>query len=173
MTYVNGVLTCSFRRQNANANVSGYFDIKAKSFYGLFAVGPFSGDALNYHAGRTASASAVDFTTGGSFGAPDEDKSKTKTHGSMMAIAWMLFAAVGIHVARYNKSLLPGKKLCGVQIWFSIHRPIMMSAGLFSVIAFLVILAEADWKWIPVSESAAFAHSIFGIVCIGLAIIQV
>ena len=68
---------------------------------------------------------------------------------------------------------MPEKKVCGVQIWFTIHRPIMISSLIFSLISFLVILSELDWKWVTTSQPATFAHSIFGIVSIGFAFFQV
>ena len=59
-------------------------------------------------------------------------------------------------------------------MWFIIHRPMMMSVPIISVAAFIVILWEANWQWISISDSTTFfAHSIFGIVTIGLSIIQV
>jgi hypothetical protein len=42
-----------------------------------------------------------------------------------------------------------------------------------SFTAFMVILADLDWKWVARSGSINFIHSIFGIVTVGLAIIQV
>lgn len=49
----------------------------------------------------------------------------------------------------------------------------MMSVFILSVIALLVILADKDWKWIDKNKLTEFVHSIFGIITIGLAFIQV
>ena len=58
-------------------------------------------------------------------------------------------------------------------MWFVIHRPLMIFVPILSVIAFIVILAAAGWAWIPVSNKAAFAHSIFGIFAIVFSLVQV
>lgn len=59
------------------------------------------------------------------------------------------------------------------EFWFNIHRPFMILVVLMSITAFIVILADLEWKWVENSGSINFIHSIFGIVTIGLAIIQV
>ncbi len=51
--------------------------------------------------------------------------------------------------------------------------PAMIFALILTIIAFIIILSETDWKWVTTSEPATFAHSIFGIACICLAIIEV
>ena len=42
-----------------------------------------------------------------------------------------------------------------------------------SIIALLVILAGIDWEWIETEDKVEFTHSIFGIVAISFAFIQV
>lgn len=49
----------------------------------------------------------------------------------------------------------------------------MIFVPICSVTAFIVILADLNWKWVSASSKVEFAHSIFGIVTIGLSIIQV
>jgi hypothetical protein len=90
-----------------------------------------------------------------------------------MVIAWFLFASTGIIIARYCKNLLPDKKFCGVQFWFTLHRPIMVMVPVLSIIALLIILSAVDWKWMETEEKLEFTHSIFGIVAIGFAFFQV
>lgn len=60
-----------------------------------------------------------------------------------------------------------------MQLWFNIHRALMIFLPICSITAFIVILAELDWKWVEISTPVEFAHSIFGIVTIGISIIQV
>ena len=64
-----------------------------------------------------------------------------------MIIAWMIFASTGIIIARYFKSMLPKAKLCKVQCWFVIHRPLMMFVPVISLAAFIIILCEVGWEW--------------------------
>ena len=49
----------------------------------------------------------------------------------------------------------------------------MISVLVLSVIAFLVILGDLNWKWTPQTSAITYTHSIFGIVSIGCALIQV
>lgn len=60
-----------------------------------------------------------------------------------------------------------------MMFWFQAHRAIMILSPIFSIAAFLVILADLEWKWIEKTNKVSFAHSIFGIVLIGLSLIQV
>ncbi len=49
VSYTNGVLTCSFRRMKAMTNVPNYLEISgSKTYYGLFAVGSFTGGKNNF-----------------------------------------------------------------------------------------------------------------------------
>ncbi len=59
------------------------------------------------------------------------------------------------------------------EFWFNIHRPFMILVVLMSITAFIVILADLNWKWVESSDTIEFIHSIFGIITIGFAIIQV
>jgi hypothetical protein len=49
----------------------------------------------------------------------------------------------------------------------------MLLVAAISMAAFLTILAEVGWAWVDISDPIIFAHSIFGIVTIGIAHIQV
>ena len=42
-----------------------------------------------------------------------------------------------------------------------------------SIVSFIVILADLNWKWVDSASPVSFAHSIFGILTVGLALIQV
>jgi hypothetical protein len=93
-----------------------------------------------------------------------------------MVIAWMFAASTGILFARYYKYFLPNVKWFKVQFWFNAHRSLMFSVPVLSIISFLIILSELDWKWISLESretNQKFAHSIFGIVAIGLSFFQV
>ena len=49
----------------------------------------------------------------------------------------------------------------------------MIFVPICSSVAFIVILADLEWKWLETTQLTNFVHSIFGIVTIGLSIIQV
>ena len=60
-----------------------------------------------------------------------------------------------------------------VQFWFFIHRPLMISVPIVSIIAFIVILSQLKWGWIDSTEQLNFAHSIIGIITISFSVVQV
>lgn len=89
-----------------------------------------------------------------------------------MVIAWVLLATTGILAARYYKYIFPDVKLCKIDFWFHIHRPLMILVPVISLISFIVILSQLNWNWVSSSSSIGLAHSIFGIFTITLSIIQ-
>lgn len=93
-----------------------------------------------------------------------------------MIISWVLLAPFGIIMARYFKHLGGDKKLCGVNIWFSLHRPALVLATALTLAGFVLILYDKDWKWINANlyeNKVNFSHSIFGIFTITFSVVQV
>ncbi len=76
---------------------------------------------------------------------------------------------------RYNKGFLPDTKICGIQIWFHIHRPAMIFSLIFTVVAFFLILDYLKWKWVENTKATeyTYAHSIMGILCVTFTFVQV
>jgi hypothetical protein len=74
---------------------------------------------------------------------------------------------------RYYKFLLPDIKICELQFWFVIHKPIMILVPIISFIGLLIILADMNWKWIDLSSPIQFSHSIIGLVALILSFVQV
>lgn len=95
-----------------------------------------------------------------------------KAHGIMMIFAWILFVPTAILLARYFKPSFPEKKLCGKAIWFSIHRAVMITVVVLTIIAFILILVYEKGKWVSQDNQREFAHSILGIITICFALIQ-
>lgn len=111
-----------------------------------------------------------------------------------MAIAWIFLSSTGILFASMNadslyilkqiykktffrlgyyKYLLPEKMICNVQFWFVMHRSLMSSVPLLSIIGLFLILYAKDWTWVSSSVKINFAHSLTGIITIGISVIQV
>ena len=90
-----------------------------------------------------------------------------------MVIAWVLFATTGILIARYYKFLASNSEMCGVSLWFFLHRPMMLIATSLSVAGFVIILSQLNWNWVSMNNKYAFSHSICGIVAIGISVLQV
>ena len=62
VTYANGVLTCSFRRMKAMANIPNYFDLST-SYNLLSAYGALTGSNPSYHLGnRDSSSNKINFS---------------------------------------------------------------------------------------------------------------
>ena len=56
------------------------------------------------------------------------------------------------------------KKICNKGIWFAIHRALMISVAILTIIAFILILAYNKGHWVPKNVQPDFAHSIIGII---------
>lgn len=129
----------------------------------------------SYHSpnGRLSSSSSVNFLLVGSVNTQYVDTVKIKAHGCLMVIAWV-FALTGILFARYYKETFLNFKLCNIDFWFVIHRPLMIVVSLVSIVALILILVQLDWKWLTLqSGSVSFSHSLFGIITISFSVIQV
>ena len=76
---------------------------------------------------------------------------------------------------RYYKYLFPNFKIFQVHFWFNAHRALMFSVSILSIVAFFLIFADLNWKWVELSDGLIinFVHSIFGIVVISLLFVQV
>ena len=60
-----------------------------------------------------------------------------------------------------------------VQFWFFIHRPLMISVPIVSIIAFLVILSQLKWTWVDSTNQTNYVHYIIGIITISFSVLQV
>lgn len=74
---------------------------------------------------------------------------------------------------RYYKFIFPDIRFLDLKIWFVIHRPLMFTGYLLTLIGFFVIFADQNWKWIDKKSKISFVHSLFGIILIILTLIQV
>jgi hypothetical protein len=82
-------------------------------------------------------------------------------HGSLMFIAWLVFAPAGILIARYSKETL-------VHSWFRIHFTLLLFSSLFTVIATFVIF-YSTWPSTTFdnkADSLSVTHAAFGIIVI-------
>jgi hypothetical protein len=95
-----------------------------------------------------------------------------KAHGIIMIFAWIVLVSTGILVARYFKCSWPKRKICGKAVWFAIHRALMVTAVLLTLIAFVLILVYKKGQWTSRMNQREFAHSIVGIIVIALATAQ-
>ena len=106
--------------------------------------------------------------------APGEEQNPRlmKAHGIIMIFAWIVFVSTGILIAQFFKTAWPERKICGKAIWFTLHRIVMSSAALLTIIGFILILVYEKGQWVSRSLKREFAHSIVGMIVISFAIIQ-
>lgn len=95
-----------------------------------------------------------------------------QSHGAVMAFTWTAIASNAIILARYYRRLAPSKHMCGYPVWFPMHFFCALCCGLFSLAAFIVILAEKNFYWTSSNINVNFVHSILGVVGIGLCGVQ-
>ena len=95
-----------------------------------------------------------------------------KAHGALMVFTWFVLVSTGVLVARYFKTCWPDQKICGKAVWFAIHRTLMSSASILTLIAFVLILVYKKGQWTSRTNEREFAHSIVGILVISFAVIQ-
>lgn len=98
-------------------------------------------------------------------------------HGTVMVLAWMVFAPTGIFIARYGRLLHIGgrQKLLGDTIWFQVHRLTLSLAALATLLGFFLILVEAQSTWVDLNSDGKllYTHSILGVLVVCFATTQV
>jgi low affinity Fe/Cu permease len=98
-------------------------------------------------------------------------------HGTVMVLAWMVFAPTGIFIARYGRFLHIGarRKLLGDTIWFQVHRLALSLAALATLLGFFLILVQNQGTWVDLIADGQilFAHSIIGVLIVCFATTQI
>ncbi|XP_073427484.1 putative ferric-chelate reductase 1 [Dendrobates tinctorius] len=90
-----------------------------------------------------------------------------KFHGAMMFVAWMTTVSIGVLVARFFKPVWPTSTLCGEKIWFQVHRILMVTTVLLTVLAFVLpFLYRGYWS------TRAGYHPYLGCIVLALAVLQ-
>lgn len=99
-------------------------------------------------------------------------KTLKKIHGILMIIGWSIFLTTGILAARYFKGNWPNTKLCGLLIWFHLHRTLNIIGIGVTIAAFAIIFVAESWTWTGPSiyktdernRSWGSVHSILGLL---------
>ncbi|KAL8598989.1 hypothetical protein ACOMHN_006798 [Nucella lapillus] len=172
VSFQDGVLTCSFMRAKS-ADINNKRFALTKPYTLFYAMGPGTDTKAGYHGKTplisTQAASLVDFSVniGGSSNFP-----LIKAHGSLMIVAWIFAASIGIVLARYFKDVWQKNTWCGEKVWFQIHRTCMVTALLATVAAFIIIFVEVGGYSEISGEGYKKAHPILGIIVTALTIIN-
>ncbi|CAF1344655.1 unnamed protein product [Rotaria sp. Silwood1] len=104
----------------------------------------------------------------------EEDSRFEYAHGTVMVLAWMVFASSAILFARYGRKVHFGSndKLLGEKIWFQIHRFMACLTTVLTLLGFFFILVQAKGTWIGTDEGRVFVHSVMGGIVVCCALIQ-
>lgn len=172
---VDGILTCTFKRLKAAANVPSDQRYALDGTYTIFwATGLGSAGGISQHDRfpviSAQAAALTDYTVdiSGGNAAPQ----LVRAHGSLMLVAWVFAASIGIVMARYFKNVFEDKTLFSQKIWFQVHRACMVLVLLATVIAFIIIFVEADGYSQISGENYKKAHPILGIIVTALTVIN-
>jgi len=88
-----------------------------------------------------------------------------RAHAILMSIAWLVFASLGMFIARYMKPAWGD--LYGKKAWFQVHRFLMFSTLVVTVVGVVLAFVFAD-GWTKADD----AHPIIGIIVLVLTVIQ-
>lgn len=89
-----------------------------------------------------------------------------------MIVAWVFFSSNAIFIARYYDFLFKKVEITKGNFSTNLHRSFMALVIILSWASFFIILAELKGKWVDSSQGVSLAHSIIGIVAIGVSFIQ-
>lgn len=86
-------------------------------------------------------------------------------HGSIMAIAWIGCATMGIFIAKYFKNTWSESSICGTAVWFFWHI-------LFQILTWALTISAIIIIFVDVGEWRTTTHSILGIIVMSLAVVH-
>ncbi|CAJ0959543.1 unnamed protein product, partial [Mesorhabditis belari] len=66
-------------------------------------------------------------------------------HGSILIFCWWVLVSNAILIARFFKPLWPKRKLCGVAVWFQLHRLLNLVAFPLEILSVLLIFFQSGW----------------------------
>ncbi|XP_077308977.1 putative ferric-chelate reductase 1 [Lithobates pipiens] len=163
----DGVLQCSFRRAIRIPSSIERFPLNG-SYYIFLADGDAENGLIRRHhrqpliTKKMFNVSGTPEDVGGS-----RSPILIKFHGAMMFLAWMTTVSIGVLVARFFKPIWPTSTLCGVKIWFQVHRILMVTTVMLTAVAFILpFLYRRKW-----SNRAGY-HPYLGCVVMALAVLQ-
>ncbi|XP_069126551.1 putative ferric-chelate reductase 1 homolog [Argopecten irradians] len=187
-TFQDGILSCKFRRSKPNQVTrrkrqvdpsQSMFDLNQK-WYLMFGQGSgFENNngeltKLMHKENPKVTPARVDFQSVGVIGETARYP-LIKVHAILMIIAWILCTGVGIVAARYYKPVWTSTNVMGQRIWFQIHRTLMVTALVLTLIGFIIIFVQAGgYSRIPKIEGKEYlqAHPPLGIIVTILAIVN-
>ncbi|KAK3749011.1 hypothetical protein QZH41_008685, partial [Actinostola sp. cb2023] len=164
--YINGVVQCKVSRLLTE---SGMVDL-SKEIFLIFARGPASkceprGGNLEKHSHKSVTVKKVDVSSTDALKVSEKNFLLIRAHAILMSIAWLVFASLGMFIARFMKPVWGD--LFGKKAWFQVHRLLMVSTLVFTVTAVILAFVYAE-GWTTVDD----AHPIIGIIVLVLVVVQ-
>ncbi|XP_066479467.1 ferric-chelate reductase 1-like [Tiliqua scincoides] len=164
----DGLIQCSFRRKIALPDLKGRFSLDA-NYYIFLADGEVGeGGTIHKHQRQPLITNGKYNVTG-----PPRDIGGSrsplliKIHGALMFVAWVTTVSIGVLVARFFKPLWPHSLLFGEEIWFQVHRALMITTVLLTSASFVLpFVYRGGW-----SDQAGF-HPYLGCTVMALALVQ-
>ncbi|XP_077189110.1 ferric-chelate reductase 1-like isoform X2 [Paroedura picta] len=164
----DGLIQCSFRRKIHLSALQGKFNLDA-DYYIFLADGEVGEDGTIYKHYRQPLITNRRYNVTG----PPNDIGGSrspfliKAHGTLMFVAWMTTVNIGVIVARFFKPVWSHSLWFGEEIWFQVHRMLMMTTVLLTSISFVLpFVYRGGW-----SQQASF-HPYLGCTVMALALIQ-
>ncbi|XP_052521509.1 ferric-chelate reductase 1 isoform X2 [Tympanuchus pallidicinctus] len=165
---VDGVLQCSFRRNISLPTYKGRFNMNA-SYYIFLADGEASEGGPIYKHRRQPlitdgmyNVTGIPQDIGGS-----RSPRLIKAHGALMFVAWISTVSIGVVVARFFKPVWTHSFLFGKELWFQVHRTLMLTTVMLTSISFVLpFIYRGGW-----SKQAGF-HPYLGCTVMALTIFQ-
>ncbi|XP_030351618.1 ferric-chelate reductase 1 isoform X5 [Strigops habroptila] len=165
---VDGLLQCSFRRSIRLPAYKGRFNLDA-SYYIFLADGEASeGGVIHKHHHQPLITNGMYNVTGlpQDIGGSRSPR-LIKAHGALMFIAWVTTVSIGVIVARFFKPVWSHSFLFGKEMWFQVHRMLMLTTVMLTSISFVLpFIYRGGW-----SQQAGF-HPYLGCTVMALAIFQ-
>lgn len=142
-------------------------------YYVLFATGPTDGaggKSIHDFIGKDdpfPSTIKIDFDKYSNFGDNLAKNAYIRTHATLVIVAWIVFASLGMFTSRYMKNQWKESGTCfGKPYWFQIHRYSMALVFVLTLVAVLVIFAYKKWTFIVPTADARSIHPTLGLtVC--------
>uniref|UniRef100_A0ABM5G8R8 Ferric-chelate reductase 1 isoform X1 n=1 Tax=Pogona vitticeps TaxID=103695 RepID=A0ABM5G8R8_9SAUR len=164
----DGLIQCSFRRKINLPAFQGRVNLDA-SYYIFLADGDVNeGGAVQKHDRQPLITDGKQNITG-----PPKDIGGSrspfliKIHGALMFVAWMTTVSIGAIVARFFKPVWSHSLLFGEEIWFQVHRGLMMMTVLLTSTSFVLpFLYRGGWS------KEAGIHPYLGCTVMALAVFQ-
>ncbi|NXW57051.1 FRRS1 reductase, partial [Eurystomus gularis] len=164
----DGVLQCSFRRSIRLPAYKERFNLDAR-YYIFLADGEAGEGGLIYkHRRQPLITNGIYKVTGlpqdiGGSRAPR----LIKVHGALMFVAWITTVSIGVIVARFFKPVWSHSFLFGKEMWFQVHRMLMLTTVVLTSISFVLpFIYRGGW-----SKQAGF-HPYLGCTVMALTIFQ-